>query len=234
MSSDQGQRSVAGRAVLGTGAALDKSNGRTHVPCVLSHLGRLPDLLLAPPPHSGLSPRQHLEWERVGCGGQRSVSAGPPARPAHAQLSLSSPFGPTEQPGEVGRLSVLIPTLLMRKLSPGKGSGRGTFSLPPGWGTCQPEFLQPRWVPVLLQGRCGQSPPLLAAIPFPCHSAPACAGLAPEPALGSCLGLESEASDREAGQQGIGGGCNILFPGATVATAAAACLESLAVPTDVS
>lgn len=76
------------------------------------------------------------------------------------------------------------------------------------------------------------SPP--GSRPFPCHSAQACAGLAPEPALGSCLSLESDASDRKAGQQGIDGGHNVLFPGATVATAPAACLQSPAVPTDVS
>lgn len=42
------------------------------------------------------------------------------------------------------------------------------------------------------------------------------------------LGLESGASDTGARQQGIDGGCNILFPGATVA--AAACLQARAAP----
>lgn len=100
----------------------------TLVPCILSHLHRPPDLLLAPPPHSGLSPWQHLEWRGLDVEDKGPCPAGLPAHPAHAQLSLCSPYGPTVQPGEVGRLSVIIPTLLMRKLSPGKGSGHGTFS----------------------------------------------------------------------------------------------------------
>ena len=44
------------------------------------------------------------------------------------------------------------------------------------------------------------------------------------------LGLESGASDTGAGQQGVDGGGNILFPGAAVTTVPAACLQSLAAP----
>lgn len=44
------------------------------------------------------------------------------------------------------------------------------------------------------------------------------------------LGLESGASDTGARQQGADGGCDILFPGATVATVPAACLQALAAP----
>lgn len=75
---------------------------------------------------------------------------------------------------------------------------------------------------------------LLEAVPFPGHSAQVHPGLAPTRALGTCLGLSPRTSDREPGRQGIDGGCNILFPGAPVAPAPAACLQSLVVPTGVS
>lgn len=112
------------------------------------------------------------------------MASGLPAhRPILGFLPLSPPVGPTEQPGE-GAGSVTG-----EEIEAWEGRGRGTFAPAPA------EFLQQSWVPVLLGAD------LLAAAPSPCHSAQACAGLAPEPALGSCLGLESEASDREAGSR---------------------------------
>lgn len=39
--------------------------------------------------------------------------------------------------------------------------------LSPGWGMCQPEFLQQCWVPVLLQGLMWAKPSSPGSRPFP-------------------------------------------------------------------
>lgn len=185
--------------------------------------------LLDPPPLTWLW-ASGRGWA-VPSGGRGSFSCRAPAgRPTAPRVFQLGP----RNTGDAAAVSVLVfPTLPMRKTRP--GTGCTSPARPSSWPGHVPAAFCTSAGPVAsVGGRRGQSPPLLAAVPVPCRSAQACAGLAPEPALGSSLGLESEESDRVARPRGIGGGSHVLFPGATVAVAPAACLQSLAVPTDVS